>query len=215
MTAQFVHPCRWSLSMILVALISGCSDPADKLQGQVNVQLIYYALVVDQDGQPMPDVMFSYRLEAYPRDWTFDTRGRDYEPTFHRAKSDANGRFQLQLDGCILRLQKVSIPEGYRHFFEEDTGDYGPQNAPPKTSSVGLISWGQQLYKSDPDRPAIFVFVKDGVKEVSALPSRGGYEAYGQQWIPNEPTWPRRPSLKDVVYVPPATQPSTQPAGKE
>lgn len=211
MNPFFMNLWHMGIAVVLSMVLSGCDDHTEMLQGQTNLKLTYLGLVVDESGRPLPGVEFQYRLEAYPRDWTFATRGRDNESGVHRGKTDMDGRFQIELDGCFLRLQEVSGPMGYRHLYERDTGDYGPHDAPPYTMSVRLISWGQQLYKSDPDRPAVFVFVRDGVKEVSALPSRGGYEAEGPNWIPNEPRWPRKPSLKDVVYVPPATRPSTQP----
>ena len=73
-----------------------------------------------------------------------------------------------------------------------------------------ITAWGDTWYQSDPGNPATYVFVRDGVREVSALPSRGGSRFVGQQWIANRPGWPPKPSLLDVVYHPPASQPSKE-----
>ena len=190
------------LMHLIIFACAGCDRPQDHLVGQSNVRITFYGMAVDESGQPLEGASFSVISESFPKDWTFDTRDRPHERQTFRARTDANGRFELDLVTRGIFIGHAS-KTGYRHF----TAELG------ETSNLGIMisAWSQQIYKSDPDRPAIFVFVKDGAKEVSALPSRGGYEAYGQQWIPNEPKWPREPSLKDVVYVPPATQPSTQP----
>lgn len=194
-------------AVMVLALVSGCKeDVSGSLQGQTNTTLIFHGLAVDQDGTPLSAARFTFRIEAYPHDWTFSTRGRDNIVTNLDVVSDAQGRFALQITGCkLVRLNAVR--PGYRHLHDEDSSDGSVQ-----THSIGLMSWGQQQYKSDPDLPAVFVFVKKGVKEVSALPSRGGYYAWGKEWRPNQPAWPKKPSLPDVVYKPPATRPGQLPA---
>lgn len=73
-----------------------------------------------------------------------------------------------------------------------------------------LIAWGHQLFRSDPENPAVYVFVKDGVREVAVLPCRGGSQnKRSGGWVANKPEWPTRPSLKDVVYKAPTTQPTS------
>ena len=181
------------IQLLLLLLVVGCHrDPADNLQGQRNLKLTFFGLAVDQEGRPLENVKFVFRVEAYPADWTFATRGQDNDVSQIVVTTDLQGRFAVEIDACFLRITGTGF-SGYRHLNDEEISEGGLRH-----HSIRLISWGQQLYKSDPDRPAVFVFVKDGVKEVSALPSRGGYEAEGSQWIPNEPRWPRKPSLKDV-----------------
>lgn len=188
-----------------VTAVCGCDQRTDMLQGQVNVTVTFYGLVVDHLGQPLANAHIRYQIDAYPDDWTFETRGRPYVTRTIDVHTDESGKFQFEARGGILRLLKASCV-GYHHLLDEH-----PPGHTGTSEGIGLAAWGQQLYKTDPDRPAVFVFVRDGVKEVSALPSREGYEAEGPNWVPNEPRWPRKPSLKDVVYVPPATRPSTQP----
>jgi hypothetical protein len=173
--------------------------PAEELRKPLNIQMTFYGLAVDQDGRPMPGVEFTYELQAYPRDWSFATRLQENTRTRLKAVSGPDGRFELEVDGCFLEVRGVKVPAGYRHFFEHaaEKSD-SPKGGWPGATQYRLMLRDQQQYKSDPDRPAVFVFVKDGVTKVSALPSRGGYQASGDQWIPNEPAWPKRPSLRDV-----------------
>ena len=210
-------------SFLLVAVtvfgIVSCNEPQDHLKGQSNARLTFYGLAIDQAGQPLQGVQVRYRSEAFPANWTFKTRGEPHTISEVEATTDEQGRFEFTIETHILKRLSVSGPSGYRHFYEEFVGGTSAGGVIPSTYGYLVISWSEVQYKSDPERPAIFVFVKDGVKEVSALPSRGGYQVYGKDWIPNEPKWPRKPSLKDVAYVPPATQPSTalstMPAGAE
>src|SRR5215207_9662631 len=86
------------------------------------------------------------------------------------------------------------------------------QSLPKRPSTPSLLR-ATSGTKPDVDHPAVFVFVKDGVTEVSALPCKGGWDSGGATQFPatpNQPAWPRDPSLKDVVYKPPATS-TTQP----
>jgi hypothetical protein len=73
--------------------------------------------------------------------------------------------------------------------------------------ATGTALW----YKSDPDHPAVYVMVKDGAREVSALPCKGGYvSGGGKHWVKNEPDWPKNPSLKDVIRKRPSSHPTTR-----
>jgi hypothetical protein len=194
------------IAFILLWLCLGCdSKPSAQLQGQTNVTLRFYGLAVDQDGVPLKGARVQYQVDAYPKDWTFETRGRPYDTTVVAGVSDTQGRFAFDVTGCILRL-KSADRQGYRHFFEMDQADGQPSGL-----AYRLIAWSDQQYRSDQNHPAVFVFVKDGISQVSALPSRGGFQASGKQWIPNVPAWPKKPSLKDVVYKPSSTQPTSQP----
>jgi hypothetical protein len=177
-------------------------DEASALKGQTNTTLTFHGQAVDQDGHALPGAHFEYRLEAYPKDWTFDTRGRPNEALIVTATSDEAGRFQMPISGCkLIRLKAERV--GYRHLCETDhrEGD---------NFGYTLIAWGDLWYKSDPAHPAVYVFVKDGEREVSALPCRGGYDSGGgTRWTLNQPAWPKKPSLKDVVQKHPATTRST------
>ena len=196
---------RILLSMLFACVLApepGCDRKSAKdLQGQRNADIIFFAKVVDQEGKPLSGASFQFRVEAYPADWTFETRGRPYVESVADAKSDSDGRFEIVIHGCLL-YRLSAEKQGYRQLVDEDTSG-GSQS----TNAIHLISWGLPYYKSDRDNPAIFVFVKDGIKEVSALPCRGGADTAGvNKWIKNSPAWPIRPSLKDVVYKPASTQ---------
>src|SRR5206468_1028989 len=113
--------------------------------------------------------------------------------------------------GHTLRRLNVEGPRGYRHLFEKYEGTVTGETI-PSTYGYLITSWGDRCYKSDSANPAVFVFVKDGAKEVSALPCRGGYDSgNGTNWLRNEPAWPKKPSLADVTYKSPATAPISQP----
>ncbi|WP_428939454.1 hypothetical protein [Fontivita pretiosa] len=200
--------CAPLFGMFVVFLcVCGCGrDATSSLKGQTNATLTFYGKAVDQDGIPLPGASFAFRLEAYPKDWTFETRGRLNEATTVTATSDENGLFQFTVTGCTLRRQSAER-EGYRHFCDEDHGSsYSANNY-----FYTLIAWSDLWYKSDPHHPAVFVFVKDGVREVSALPCKGGYDSVnGKNWTLNKPGWPRKPSLKDVVQKRASTQATTQ-----
>jgi hypothetical protein len=184
-------------------IVAGCDPgPSSQLKGQTNTTLTFYGLVVDENGSPLSGATIAYQVDAYPEDWTFDTRGRPYDMAEVSATSDERGRFQFTATGCILRRLDAERL-GYRHFFDEDV------MTSSSNSAYRLIAWGDLNYKTDADHPAIYVFVKDGINEVSALPSRGGYSFDGKQWTPNQPGWPKKPSLPDVVYKAPATRPAS------
>jgi hypothetical protein len=195
------------LLLVLTGLgIASCDrDPAGRLKGQTNTTITFYGLAVDQDGNPLAGAEFEYRVEAYPKDWTFETRGRDNDVSTVNATTDARGRFQFTVTGCKLVRRKAAC-EGYRHLAEEDY-----HGGTAQTFFYRLIAWGDLWYKTDADHPAVYVFVKDGVNEVSALPCRGGWDSGGARkfpFTPNQPAWPKKPSLKDVVYKPPTTAPA-------
>jgi hypothetical protein len=172
--------------------------PQSALKGQANGSLTYFGLAVDQDGKPLKGVTVEYQCEAFPSDWTFDKRGEPLILSKASATSSPDGRFQFTVDGHVLKRSSVVPPRGYRHFFEEDVGSTTGKEI-PSTYGYLITSWGDRCYKSDPEHPAIFVFVKDGQRVVSALPCRGGFDSgNGTYWVENQPAWPRKPSLQDV-----------------
>jgi hypothetical protein len=185
------------LGLLLAIVLARRPSRTSALKGQVNTTTTFYGLVVDQDGRPLPDATIVYSVEAYPRDWTFETRGRPYDLTRVTATSDAGGRFQFKATGCGLGLLSATRP-GYRRFYEQDGGD---GNA--FTDGYQLIAWGDPWYRPDVNNPAVFVFVKNGASDVSARVCRGGDDwAGGKYWTRNKPQWPKHPSLSDVVYKP-------------
>jgi hypothetical protein len=200
--------------MLLLALLGTSCDGGREsaLKGQGNTTLTFYGLAVDQDGAPLPGAHFEYRVESYPKDWTFETRGRDNDVTTATAVSDSRGRFQFTVTTCKL-IRRRAEREGYRHLFEQDLHDGAAQ-----TFGYTVIAWGDLWYKTDADHPAVYVFVKEGIREVSALPCRGGWDSGGATKFPaapKQPAWPIRPSLKEVVQKQPTTEPTTDggPAG--
>jgi hypothetical protein len=194
-----------------VPFLTSCDQkPSAALKGQVNATIRFYGLAVDQDGKPLPGARIEFQVDAYPKDWTFETRGRPYDVSFASGTSDASGRFDFEVAGCILRLKSAEA-SGYRHLFETYQSDKHPS-----VLGYHLIAWSEQQYQSDPNNPAVFVFVKAGAEKVSALPSVGGSRWNGKGWSPYRPAWPKSPSLKDVVYSgdPATTRPSSQPAAE-
>jgi hypothetical protein len=186
------------------------------LKGQTNTTLTFYGKVVDQDGNPLEGAKIEYDVESYPTDWTFSSRARLNNRETVTFTSEADGRFSGRITGCKLYRRSATL-DGYRHFGEEYSDDATEHIT---TKFYMLIAWSNLLFKSAEDRPAIYVFVKDGVREVSALPCHGGYCPIQGIFRPNEPGWPKEPSLKDVAYRPiggiaatsPASLPATAPA---
>jgi len=174
------------------------------LKGQSNALITFDGLAVDQYGNRLPGVVFEFSVDSIPRDWTFETRGKANDRILHQAVSGSDGRFEFDVTAHRLFMVRASIA-GYRHLTPEFSDD--------GNTGFLITASGDLWYKSDPDNPAIYVFVRDGVKEVSALPSRGGFDSGGgTAWRPNKPGWPKKPSLPDVVYKPPTTQPATTPS---
>jgi hypothetical protein len=193
-------------AVIALSILAVACDRPSGMKGQRNTTVEFYGMVVDQDGNPLPGATIDYQVEAYPKDWTFETRNRPYDLSKVSAVSDAQGRFVFSATGCMLRLLDARCPR-YRHFMELDTSTNSPS-----TYAYRLIAWSDLWFKSDPDHPAVYIFVKDGLREVSVLPCKGGYESGGgTKWMLNKPAWPKKPSLKDVVYISRTTAPSTQP----
>jgi hypothetical protein len=139
--------------------------------------------------------MFEFLIESFPPNWTFERRGEALLKKSVSVKSDNNGAFRIDIVGHSLWLTKAEKP-GFRHFYDLATGN----SEAVDNTFYGINSWGDLCYKSDTDHQATFVFVKDGAKEVSALPCRGGYDSgNGKHWTENKPGWPKKPSLPDVV----------------
>jgi hypothetical protein len=196
-----VHRVTSRTLVIALMITAGCNgNDASRIQGQTNAQLTFYGLAVDQDGKPLEGVSFDIVVDAIPKDWTFENRGRPHDRMRTTVVTDADGRFSVDVAAHVIFVENGRLP-GYRHLFAKwsDDGNTGYQ----------VTAWGEQLYKSAPDHAAVYVFVKDGVREVSALPCRGGYQLNGKQSTLNLPRWPRTPSLPDVVRKQPGTPAAT------
>jgi hypothetical protein len=180
-----------TLCISVLAFAVACKRQSTSgLKGQANTTLTFYAKAVDQAGAPLANVRFQYRVEAYPDNWSFETRDRPNRVEMVDAVSDAAGNVRISVTGCELILLRAEL-NGYRHL-HETLGD-------DSNMFFRLIAWSDLWYKTDADHPAIYVFVKDGVREVSVLPCKGGYDsANGTHWMLNKPNWPEHPSLSDV-----------------
>lgn len=195
---MIAHRLSIVIALALVALLCVACDRSSLLKGQANSTVVFYGLAVDQDGKPLADAEFVVDVEAIPTGWTFETRGKPHDHSTVSFKSGPDGTFAPKLTGHILRFQKCTRP-GYRHLYDL----YDRANM-----AYFLNAWGDLWYKTDPEHPAVYVFVKDGAHEVSALPCAGGYDSgNGRNWRLNQPGWPREPSLKDVVRKAPTTVP--------
>jgi hypothetical protein len=175
------------LAAIALTTQGSCNrGPTTQVQG---------CMSVDQDGNPLARVKFDFRVEAYPKNWSFDTRGRDNDVTNVTAFTDDQGRFRLDVTGCqLIRLR--SAPKGFKEYYDEDVSGRSVDNR-----FYSLITWGQVGYRSDVDNPAVYVFVNNGTKTITVLPSRGGFDHRGgSNWSRNTPALPRKPSLREVVY---------------
>jgi hypothetical protein len=197
--------------LALSAPLGGC-DRRSQLAGQTNTTMTFHGLAVDSEGLPMPGLTFVFNVESYPKDWTYQTAARLNDVTELRATTGPDGRFAADVEGCYLRLLRIEGTH-LRELRDTDT-----LSGAVRTRNFALIDWGEVQYRSDPNRPATYVFLRDGGTEVSVLPSRGGDDLLDARptWGRNEPKWPNQPSVKSVTYrppgaPPPATQPATRP----
>jgi hypothetical protein len=107
--------------LLLLTALSSCDRKANtRLKGQTNTTMTFYGLVVDELGTPLAGVRVEYEVEAYPKDWTFETRGRPNDVSRLSAVTNDQGRFEFVAKGCWLRMVDVAL-DGYRHFWEMDT----------------------------------------------------------------------------------------------
>jgi hypothetical protein len=202
------------LGLILLAL-HGCDrSPDGALKGHGNTKFVFHGLVVDQDGIPLQGARFEFVVESFPDDWTFKSRGHKNTLKTVEVVSDLQGRFKIEETGCVIRRKKAERV-GYRHFYDLDHDVIRSFS----NYYFSIISWGDLCYRNDRDSPAVFVFVKDGIRQVTALPSRGGESSgNGTHWQKNEPGWPIEPSLEDVARKVPTTSspsaPTTAPSSR-
>src|SRR5687768_15968221 len=108
----------------------------------------------------------------------------------------AGSNSRLRRTSCIASalMAQVAIDT----FMTRRTGGFADESS-RTTHEYLVISWGDLCYKSDVNRPAVFVFVKDGALQGTALPRPGGYDsANGEHWTENTPARPTKPSLQDV-----------------
>ena len=189
------------VGIVLFWLAGGRGFLASPLAGQTNLRMTFYGRAVDEKGRGLAGVEFKFLIEAYPADWSFQTRGRPDERSQVSVVSDANGDFHFDINGKMLRLTAAS-KAGYRELYELDVGTRRENGGNSVfTRAFSLISTGNPLYRSDPDRPAIFVFISNGAQTTTALPSQGGFRSEGRHWIANRAGWPDKPSLDDVDWA--------------
>ena len=201
----------WLPPLILAAVglttATSCDRQVEsKMRKQANATLTFFGVALDQAERPLSGVHVEVEVEAIPKDWTFATRGKPHNYSTLEAVTGSDGQFRFEVSAHILRFSNVSR-DGYRHFFDRNAG--GSQAI--DNTFYRISDWGDVKYKTDANHPAVYVFVKDGAHDISVLPCRGGFTSNGTSWIENKPGWPRQPSLEDVVYKPPATQPASQP----
>lgn len=196
------------LFLALLAVLWGAScDRTAGLKGQSNSKLVFHGIALDQDGKPLPGAEFVVDVEAIPAGWTFETRGKPHDHLTVTFTSGPDGKFSPKITGHFLRFEGCKRA-GYRHLYDLDQG----RGKPGENMFYQLGAWSVLWYKSDPEHPAVFVFVKDGVHKISALPCKGGWDSGGgKQWRLNKPGWPRKPSLNDVVYKPKASATTSSP----
>jgi len=128
-----------ALLAVLALCASGCDNrPSSALKGQVNTTVAFHGLTVDQDGRPLPGVRVEYEIQAYPKDWTFETRDRPYDMSKAGALSDAAGRFTLTVTGSVIRRTVLQGPPGYRSFTEEDSGSERGRDIPSVLSRLRI-----------------------------------------------------------------------------
>src|SRR5215207_1113978 len=97
-------------ALVLLMLIAKACDrgPQSALKGQNNASLTFYGRTVDQDGAPLDGVEFEFDVEAIPKGWTFDTRGKPHDHLTMSARSGPDGQLSIKLTGHVLRFNKVS-----------------------------------------------------------------------------------------------------------
>jgi hypothetical protein len=109
-----------------------------------------------------------------------------------------------------MQIQSVTLA-GYQWLYDlnNDQTVLRPQG---NNTFFSFASDGEPWpYQSRRDSPAIFVLVKNGVKDVRAMPSRGGvdFDPGHQRMMVNHPIWPLKPSLPKVHYISPSSRPTT------
>mgnify|MGYP000844805021 CR=1 FL=1 len=173
-----------------------------------NRTITFEGVIVDEIGRPIPGASVEVFIRGINTKWASDpqgvnARGWDRERSL---QSGQDGSFSLLIEGTHFSIMSIKAP-GFQWLYEEYGSVQAGSNASYQIAPAG------SHYISQQGSPAIFVMVRDGVKDVHVMPSRGGAEVDDKGRItPNTPRWPRKPSLPDVVYKPPPTQPATTPS---
>jgi len=176
-------------------------DRRDFIQGQSNGDIVFCAIVVDQDGKPLAGAIISYDVEYVPKGYKL---GDGFAQTTVSVVSDLGGKIEFAASGKYLFLNQAT-KVGYLHLDDKNPAD-------PPIGTGKRAYWfhqeGRDVAKFDWENPAVFVFIKEGETDVHVVPSSGGYYAIGKQWRRVKPAWPNEPSIPGVRYVAPATQPA-------
>jgi hypothetical protein len=194
--------------ILSVALLRALrADPASELSlaTRAGGDIDYYALAVDQDGTPLPGVTFECVIFV-PQGSSFDREPLSDLQIKKKVSTDASGRMEVHGHGEGFRVESANVA-GHRWLYDK-SGGVGEHWDAGDNRGYQYWSWGKKVEVGDPDNPAIHVFVKDGVKIVSAKVSRGGSyvnndlnNPYRIVHTPWKPGFPRRPSLEGLEFV--------------
>jgi hypothetical protein len=207
------------MPILAIVVAAGCEEPrVSSLQGQINTSFVFYGKAVDENGAGLAGATFECRIDTWPNEDIFKPEnGVELIRKNVSAISGSDGRFSIEGQGISLAYRQIVPPPGYDMVFPDELAlDC------KALEGVKLMSWGQREYRPDRDNPAVYVFVKKGVKQVRVAPSLGGY-SWGPPpgskntlgWVKNLPQWPKTPYPRGLVFKPgPSTAPTTNPAFK-
>lgn len=155
----------------------------------------FYGQVVDSSGSPIPEVKITIHINRPGTD-----------PSTKRVDrvTDENGRFEVSDKGRSIAIREVLGP-GHL-LYDMDTAQYkGDRDSLGNSIRRNTRSFdfsetrGTRTYRSDKDRPAVFVLVQTG-DVIKVWPSRGGSEEQDwddRTWL-NHPIRPREPSVEII-----------------
>ena len=154
------------------------------------MQIEFHGLVVLGSGDPVPGA----RVKVFFREYV-DEGGDNFFGIGYEAElvTDEEGRFSLSEPGVLLIVRDVAAEDGL-WLYDLMDNEQGRRNS--RNTGYGYSNRGRTgAYQADPDRPAVFVLVREG-EEVRVWPSRGGREAYADgEVLVNRPIRPRSPSV--------------------
>jgi hypothetical protein len=172
-----------------------------------NTDGVLWGLVVDQGGEPLAGAVVTAEMVGINEDWAGSPGGATNRERRRlvNERTDAHGRFQLQLHGLYLRITDITYPE---HAWLYDLNISSEAGYP---FGAGRLFEFADHGRAGPyipvrDAPAVFVMVRNGNQNVHVMPSPGGMlrlsTTTAPDPVPLTPVWPRKPSVAGVVYVP-------------
>ncbi len=191
--------------MALLTVLSGCdADPADELHGYYDIEMEFWATTLDEQGNALPGVTISGYLEQYGK---APRLGTDFLRPSFKWTSDDRGRLYVKVVGKGFRIRSVT-KQGYTEF-NDNLGIFPPNHFFP------YITGNNVEFEPAKENPAVFVLVREGALQVTAMPSKGGYQISGGLRQKNEPYWPKYAKASDIPpyarFGPPTAWPATQP----